>query len=166
MPQARLQLRQAMEAQAELNTLPTGIGRPGRDWHRADLRDLVEAQQQRRVQPQPRHPRPELRCPVLDFSRQGREERRQRALIPRPLGDHVQRAARRQEFVDRELLSRPRRRCKSQLRVLEEGECAVHGGGPGRFMPEYWRTAGSTSNLTSATPLKRNDAVLGWYSFG
>ena len=93
-------------ARPDLHALAAGVGEPLRQRNRADLRDLVERHQQRRVQPAAGHPRAELHRAVLDLASQRREQRGQGAVVAVAAGEHVERPAGQQELVDVERLPR------------------------------------------------------------
>jgi hypothetical protein len=70
------QLRLPVRHGDELDALPAGVREPSGERHRAGLHDLVQRQQQRRVQPPARHRLPGLGGGVVDLAGHGGEQRR------------------------------------------------------------------------------------------
>ena len=103
---------------ADLDALAAGVRQPGRQRHGADLGDLVQAHQQRRVQPAGGGGLAGLRRDPVDLGGHGSEQGRDRRFFRHRLGDHVDGAG-----VAEEL-----RGCRSRCR----GRAGRRRPGPGR----------------------------------
>ena len=90
----------------DLDALAAGVRQPGRERDRADLGDLVQAHQQRRVQPPGRRRLPGDGGGVVDLGRHRGEQRGDRGVLADRLGDQVDGARPGQEPGDVEPLAR------------------------------------------------------------
>jgi hypothetical protein len=90
---------------ADLDALAARIRRPGRQWYRADLGDLVQAHPQGRVQPPRRRRLADQRGNVVDLGSHRGEQRRHGSVLGGRLGDHVQGPGVMEEL--RDALNRP-----------------------------------------------------------
>ena len=92
----------------DLDALAAGVGQPGRDRDGADLGDLVQGHQQRRVEPAAGQPAAGQRGGVVDLAGQAGEQRRDRGVLAAGLGDQVQGPGLAQERGDVQGLARAR----------------------------------------------------------
>ena len=84
------QLGFAVDDGADLDAFAAGVRQPGRQRDRADLGDLVQAHEQRRVQAAGPGGLAHLRGNIVDLRGHGGEQRSDRSLLRYRFGDHVQ----------------------------------------------------------------------------
>ncbi len=97
---AAAQLRLAVHDGDDLDALAAGVGQPGRQRDRADLGDLVQRHEQRRVQPAGRRGLAGLRGDVMDLAGQAANSGASGASSCSAVSDHVQRPGLAQERGD------------------------------------------------------------------
>jgi hypothetical protein len=99
------QLGLAMHNRDDLDALAARIRQPLRQRDRADLGDLIQAHQQRRVQPSRLRRLPHQRRDVVDLGGHRGEQRGDRRVLPDRLRDHVDRPALTEERGDVEAVA-------------------------------------------------------------
>ena len=111
----------------DLDALAAGVGQPGRDRDGADLGDLVQGHQQRRVEPAAGQQAAGQGGDVVDLAGQAGEQRRDRGVLAAGLGDQVQRPGVAQERGDVQRLALVGQDARGEGGVGEERQAAAHG---------------------------------------
>ena len=136
------QLRLAVHHGDHLDALAAGVRQPERQRDGADLGDLVQAHQQRRVQPPGRRGLADLGGGVVDLGGHRGEQRRDRGFFGDGVRDHVHGARLAQERGDVEAFAGAGQDAGGQRRVGHERQGAGHdhadgGGGLVRLAVEF-----------------------------